>query len=137
MILDHGYEVRVFEVIVAAEFSSAHALRHYHGVTEPLHGHNFRVEVVVQGKRLRNKVKYLTDFVALEHALQAIVKPMDHVNLNECPPFDHENPSAENLAYYVAKKLKQSWHAAGARIASVTVWETANTAARYRPTNRS
>jgi 6-pyruvoyltetrahydropterin/6-carboxytetrahydropterin synthase len=122
-----------YEVIVQQEFSSAHALRHYHGKTEPLHGHNFRVEVVLRGKRLQNKVKYLVDFVELQRALQAIVKPMDHVNLNDYPPFDRENPSAENLAAYIGTQLAQRWKAAGVRIASVTVWETPFQAARYLP----
>jgi 6-pyruvoyltetrahydropterin/6-carboxytetrahydropterin synthase len=123
----------MFEVIVKMDFSSAHGLRHYYGKTEPLHGHNFRVEVVVSGKRLQNKVKYLTDFVALERVLQTIVKPMDHINLNEYPPFDRENPSAENLAFYIGQQLAKRWKEPGVRIASITVWETENTGARYLP----
>jgi len=123
----------MYEVIVRAGFSSAHGLRYYHGKTEPLHGHNFQVEVVVRGKKLQNKVKYLTDFVSLERALQTIVKPMDHINLNEYAPFVRENPSAENIAFYIARQLARRWHEGGAKIASVTVWETDQTAARYVP----
>lgn len=123
----------MYEVIIQDEFSSAHALRHYHGATEPLHGHNFKVEVVIRGKRLQNKVKYLVDFVRVKAALHHIVKPMDHVNLNAMPPFDRENPSAENLAAYICAELSKAWREKGARIASVTVWETAATAARYLP----
>ena len=122
-----------YEVVVHQEFSSAHGLRHYHGVAEPLHGHNFRVEVVLRGKRLQNKVKYLVDFVELQRILQAIIKPMDHVNLNEWPPFDKENPSAENLAAYIGTQLASRWKAPGVRIASVTVWETPFQAARFLP----
>ena len=122
----------MFDVIIRTEFAAAHALRHYHGATEPLHGHNFQVEVVVRGKRLQNKVKYLTDFVALQRALDIVVKPMDHVNLNEVPPFDRENPSAENLALHIARELKKRWREPGVQLASVTVWETAQTAARYQ-----
>lgn len=123
----------MFEVVIRDGFSAAHALRHYHGATEPLHGHNFEVEVAVRGKRLQNKVKYVTDFVTLQRALEAVIKPMDHVNLNDYPPFRRENPSAENLALYIARELRKRWRQRGARLASVTVWETARTAARYRP----
>ncbi len=122
-----------YEVIIRGEFSSAHALRHYHGATEPLHGHNFRVEVVVRGKRLQNKVKYLTDFVALEKALRAVIKPMDHINLNAVPPFDRENPSAENIATYIGREVQKRWRQPGVRLTSVTVWETESTGARYVP----
>ena len=123
----------LYEVIIREEFSSAHALRHYYGQTEPMHGHNFVVELVVRGKTLQNKVKYLTDFIALQNALRSVVKPMDHVNLNEFPPFDEENPSAENLAQYIATKVAACWKEEGVQIASVAVWETAATGARYFP----
>ena len=58
---------------------------------------------------------------------------MDHVNLNELPPFDRENPSAENIAVHFAKELKKRWHDKSVRVASVTVWETPDCAARYIP----
>ena len=122
-----------YQVIVEAGFSSAHALRHYHGRTEPLHGHNYRVLVVVEGKRLQNKVKYLTDFIALQKALRAVVAPLDTVNLNEVPPFTKENPSAENLAEFIGRKLVQRWRQSGVTLKSVTVWEKPETAARYYP----
>ena len=123
----------MYEVIIKEEFCSAHALRHYYGKTEPLHGHNYLVEIVVRGKTLQNKVKYLTDFVALQEALRRITRPMDHINLNEFPPFDEENPSAENLAKYIGDRLVQEWQDEGVSLASVTVWETASTGARYIP----
>jgi len=124
----------MYQVIIESSFSSAHALRHYHGRTEPLHGHNFRVQVVVEGKRLQNKVKYLLDFVRLRKALQAVVKPLDHVNLNEAPPFRRENPSAENLARFICEELARRLPAGRqVRLESVTVWETPEMAARYLP----
>ena len=130
----------MFEVVIRQTFSSAHALRHYHGGTEPLHGHNFEVEVVLRGKQLQNKVKYLVDFVAVQEALEAILKPMDHVNLNEMPPFDRENPSTENIALFIGQQFTRRWRAlpagrqaVGVRLASVTVWETSRQAARYLP----
>ena len=122
-----------YEVIVRDTFSSAHALRHYYGKTEPLHGHNYRVEVVVRSKKLQNKVKYVTDFVALKAALRSIVKPMDHVNLNDLAPFDRENPSAENVARVIGQELTKRWKEPRVRLASVTVWETDETGARYIP----
>jgi len=125
-----------YQVIIETTFSSAHALRHYHGATEPLHRHNFRVQVVVEGKRLQNKVKYLSDFVQIQKALQAVVKPLDHVNLNEIPPFKRENPSAENLARFIGLQFGRRWKEAGVRLESVTVWETPESAARYLPYSR-
>src|SRR3989344_4720797 len=123
----------MFEVVLRQSFSSSHALRNYHGTTEPLHGHHFEVEVIFRGKRLQNKVKYLVDFREAHRALKAVVAPMDHVNLNKTPPFDRENPSAENLALYISRQLARRWRdlpagrqAPGVKIASVIVWETPN-----------
>ena len=122
-----------YQVIVEDAFSSAHALRHYYGKTEPLHGHNYRVQVVIEGKRLQNKVKYVTDFIALKKALRAVIAPLDYRNLNEAPPFKKENPSAENLAKFIGEDLNRRWREVGAKLVSVTVWETPETAARYLP----
>jgi 6-pyruvoyltetrahydropterin/6-carboxytetrahydropterin synthase len=122
-----------FQVIIEGAFSSAHALRHYHGRTEPLHKHRYRVQVVVEGKRLQNKVKYVTDFLALQNVLRFVIKPFDQVNLNQCPPFNKENPSAENLALHIGRGITRSWSEPGVRLKSVTVWETPETAARYIP----
>lgn len=122
-----------YQVIVEEGFSAAHALRHYYGKTEPMHGHNFRVQVVVEGKRLQNKVKYVTDFVALRRALRATVERLDYSVINEVPPFTKENPSAENIAIYICDQLKRRWREPGVKLESVTVWETPESAARYFP----
>lgn len=122
-----------YQVIVETNFSAAHALRHYYGKTEPMHGHNFKVQVVVESKRLQNKVKYVTDFVALRKALRAAVEPLDYTVINDVPPFNRENPSAENIAIYIAKQLKRRWREPGVKLVSVTVWETPDCAARYFP----
>ena len=111
-----------FEVIIEEHFSSAHALRHYYGKTEPMHGHNFKVRVVIEGERLKNKVEYLTDFVALRAALRRVLEPMDYKNLNETAPFDQINPSAENLALHIGQALGTVWQDEGARIASSRLW---------------
>ncbi len=122
-----------YQVIIEDGFSSAHALRHYYGKTEPLHGHNYRVRLVVEGKSLQKKVKYLTDFMALRQILRAIIKPLDYGNLNDIKPFNTENPSAENLARYIGDEVKKRWTEKGVKLESVTVWETAETAARFFP----
>jgi 6-pyruvoyltetrahydropterin/6-carboxytetrahydropterin synthase len=122
-----------YEVVIRQMFSAAHALRNYHGGTEPMHGHNFEVEVIFRGKRLQNKVKYLVDFIEVRQVLQAVLQPMEHVNLNQIPPFDRENPSAENLAFYIGQQFAKRWRSPGVRIASVTVWETPSQGARYWP----
>ena len=121
----------MFEVSVQQMFAAAHALRGYKGKCENLHGHNYRVEVTVEGEKLNN-IGLLTDFVDVKRAMKGLIDRLDHTNLNETAPCDVENPSAENIAYYFAvhvqKELEQ-----GVRVARVTVWETDTSIAVYRP----
>ena len=124
----------MYEVSVDETFAAAHNLRDYHGKCENLHGHNYKVRVILAGKEL-DSTGLLYDFVHLKQAIQAVIRSLDHQYLNEFPPFNIVNPSAENIARYIfdetSKKLSQASNGAG--IASITVWETETTAATYRP----
>jgi len=124
----------MYEVSVDESFAAAHNLRNYHGKCENLHGHNYKVRIALTGEEL-DLTGLLYDFVQLKRAIQAVIRPLDHVYLNEFPPFDVLNPSAENIARYIydetAKHLPKAPNGAG--IASVTVWESEVTAATYRP----
>lgn len=124
----------MYEVSVDDNFAAAHNLRNYKGKCENLHGHNYKVRVTLAGKEL-DSTGLLYDFVNLKRAIQGVLKSLDHVYLNEFPPFDVLNPSAENIARYIyeetAKQLPKAENEAG--IASVTVWESDLTAATYRP----
>ncbi len=124
----------MYEVSVEDTFAAAHNLRNYKGKCENLHGHNYKVRVVMAGKEL-DATGLVYDFVQLKQVIQDVLRSLDHKYLNELPPFDKLNPSAENLARHIydeaTKQLPKA--ANGAGIASITVWETDLTAATYRP----
>ena len=60
-----------------------------------------------------------------------IIAGVDHKFLNDQAPFDAINPSAENIAKYFYDETAGQVRdlGSGARIASITVWETDTTAA--------
>lgn len=124
----------MFEVSVDAAFAAAHSLRGYQGKCEDLHGHNYRVRLVVSGKEL-DKIGLLQDFTVLKRVLRGIVDKLDHKHLNELPPFDKINPSAENLARFIHDETARqlAGQLGEASLASVTVWETDTAAATYKP----
>jgi 6-pyruvoyltetrahydropterin/6-carboxytetrahydropterin synthase len=129
----------MFEVAVEHTFAAGHALREYRGKCENVHGHNYRVQVVVRGEKL-DKIGMLADFVALKKALRDTCEPMDHVFLNEMKPFDTVNPTAENMAVYIAEKLQEAiggGEGNPVEVAEVKVWETDIQSATYRPARRS
>jgi 6-pyruvoyltetrahydropterin/6-carboxytetrahydropterin synthase len=121
----------MFEVSVQQTFAAAHALRGYKGKCENLHGHNYRVEVTVEGEQLDN-IGLLADFVDIKRAMKGVIDRLDHTNLNETPPFDVRNPSAENIAQYFATEVQKSLDGP-VRVSAVRVWETDTSIAVYRP----
>lgn len=122
----------MFEVTVERDFASAHALRNYKGACENVHGHNWKVQVVIAGEKL-DEAGMLIDFLDVKHMLDAIVARLDHRFLNEVPPFDAINPSAENLAGHLFEKLAEGLTSLPVRVKEVKVWETAIQSATYRP----
>jgi 6-pyruvoyltetrahydropterin/6-carboxytetrahydropterin synthase len=124
----------MFEITVDETFAAGHALRGYKGKCENVHGHNYKVRVTLRGAEL-DHVGLLCDFVHLKRVIRDVIVSLDHKFLNDFPPFDTINPSAENIAKYFYEQAtsKLEKQANGARIAEVTIWETDTTAATYRP----
>ena len=122
----------MYRISVDETFAAAHNLRDYHGKCEDLHGHNYKVRVMLEGNQL-DSTGLLYDFVHLKHVIQGVIKSLDHKYLNELAPFDKLNPSAENIARHIfdetARNLLQAPNAV--RVSGVTVWETDTSAATY------
>src|SRR5437016_1048051 len=77
-------------------FSAAHALKLYDGSLEPVHGHNWKVQVTVSAAKL-DAIGVVMDFHELERLIDLLVQPMHNRHLNDLPPFASLNPSAENV----------------------------------------
>lgn len=122
----------MFEVSVESVFAAGHALRDYRGKCENLHGHNYKVRVTVEGEKL-DTTGLLLDFTDVRAALKTLADRIDHQFLNELPPFDQINPSAENIAKYFYDCLQPQIQKNGVRLQAVTVWETDTTSATFSP----
>ncbi|AGC49667.1 6-carboxytetrahydropterin synthase QueD [Lawsonia intracellularis] len=96
-----------WHLTVRSEFCAAHALRHYKGKCERLHGHNYGIKIIVGGHELTSDTELLIDFTELKAILKDVLEPLDHRYLNNIPPFDQINPSAENLARYIWQNVKK------------------------------
>lgn len=120
----------MFTLTVKAEFAGAHNLRGYEGSCERLHGHNWKVEVAIAGKEL-DGIGVLVDFKEIKARLKEKLSEWEHRYLNEVPPFDRVNPSAENLARQLHEDLSAALNRAGARVSRVTVWETEQSGCTY------
>ena len=122
----------MFEVTIEETFSSGHALRNYRGKCENVHGHNYRCQVTLEGDQL-DSIGLLVDFVEMKRVVHAVLDRMDHQWLNDFPPFDVLNPSAENMAKYIHDEVKQGLGVReGVRVGTVKLWETDTASATYR-----
>ena len=124
----------MFEVSVEQTFAAGHALRNYKGSCENVHGHNFRVRVTLEGETL-DDTGLLVDFLDVKKSMGEIIARLDHVFLNEIPPFDVRNPSAENIAEYFHQELSRrlTENPVPVHIREVRIWETDIQSAAYRP----
>ena len=121
----------MYRLKVEERFEAAHNLRGYNGKCARLHGHNWAIEAEIIGSEL-NSLGILIDFKDVKRELKAILDKLDHEYLNEKPPFDAINPTAENLAKYIFEELeKNEIFTDNAKLSAITVWESPKDSVKY------
>ncbi|MCU0553420.1 MAG: 6-carboxytetrahydropterin synthase [Syntrophales bacterium] len=119
----------MFRVTVTKSFSAAHALK-IGGKCEDLHGHNFRVDVAVEGPELSPE-GLLIDFRDLKRWTVEVLDELDHKFLNELTPFSGDCATSERVARYLFERIAARMQGQAARLAEVTVWESDNARVSY------
>jgi len=119
-------------VIVEQPFSAAHFLKDYPGKCAQINGHNYRVQITVEGEAL-NELGMVVEFEVIKQALKPWIDRFDHGFLNEIPPFDVVQPSAENLAKFFHDEVARALDGTSARVSYVRLFETEKCSAGYRP----
>jgi 6-pyruvoyltetrahydropterin/6-carboxytetrahydropterin synthase len=87
------------------QFEAAHLLPHLpegHKCRR-LHGHSFKVEVVVEGE-CDPRLGWVMDYAEISKAFNPIWQQLDHNYLNEIEGL--ENPTSENVASWIWVLLK-------------------------------
>jgi 6-pyruvoyltetrahydropterin/6-carboxytetrahydropterin synthase len=123
-----------YSVRVEARFEAAHFLRAYRGISEPLHGHSYKVEadLAARGGGL-DQDAIAVDFVSAKKKLEVLAKKLDYGCINDVPPFTEVNPSAENIAEWFARELQSAVEDENAVVTAVTVWEGPVNSVTYTP----
>ncbi|WP_455210630.1 6-carboxytetrahydropterin synthase QueD [Kaarinaea lacus] len=120
----------IYTLKIVTDFAAAHTLRDYPGACSRMHGHNWKVEVEVQATQL-DSVGMGIDFKEIKQATRKVTDELDHYYLNEIPPFDRVNPTAENIASYIYQAVSELIDNERVKIKSVTLWETEKACVRY------
>jgi queuosine biosynthesis protein QueD len=119
----------MYELIVKRKFSAAHQLNGYNGKCEALHGHTYGLDVFIQTDKL-DDIGLGIDFKILKEDIDAFLDNYDHHLINEVPPFDRINPSAENMAKVFYEEIGKIVPK-GAKLNKVIIWESLDAGASY------
>jgi 6-pyruvoyltetrahydropterin/6-carboxytetrahydropterin synthase len=113
-------------------FDAAHNLIHYHGKCEALHGHTYRLAVVLEGTR--GEEGMIFDFCELSRIVEErVVSRLDHSYLNDVL----EQPTAENIANWVWDQIEEEVLRSNCKLSQVEIWETRTSCAILRAEDRN
>ena len=120
----------MFEIEIDRSFSAAHQLRGYNGDCCKLHGHNYKITVTVRTSEL-DEIGIALDFKKLKAELDALLAEYDHSNLSELADFQAVNPTSENLARTIYRKISKKMNGGTIRVHRVRVGESDHSAVTY------
>jgi 6-pyruvoyltetrahydropterin/6-carboxytetrahydropterin synthase len=120
----------MYELKVVTKFAAAHQLTMLGSKCENLHGHNWKIEVYVSGENT-DGAGVLLDFGVIKKHVRDIMSMLDHKYLNEIDYFQKNQPSSENIAFFVATELQKRIDNHTAHVSRVTAWESDDAGATY------
>lgn len=93
------------------------------------HGHNYELDVTVEGE-IDPTTGYVLDLKLLRDTAEAVVRDLDHRNLNlDVPWLEGVLPSSENLVVAIWQRLAPRIPAG--RLVRLVLWETPRNSAEY------
>ena len=105
---------------VSTDFSAAHSLPRHHGKCKNLHGHTYRVDVVVEGEK-KADTECVADFAEAKAVIEDVIELVDHKYLNEVISY----PTSENIALFLKDELEKRLNGSnlGVTLHSIRIWE--------------
>ena len=120
----------MFELEIRRDIASAHRLRGYDGACCNLHGHNYRITAVLRAREL-DAIGIGVDFKRIKSELDCCLAGYDHAFLNDHPDFAELNPTSENIARVLYRKLAVKVNDDNVKVYSVKVAESDSSCATY------
>lgn len=94
-------------------FDAAHYIPDYKGKCEKLHGHTYKLEIVIEGGVKKDGM--VMDFVKMKEIVEPfVIDKLDHQSLNAL----FEKPTAEHILEWISAQLKEKLP-----LYSIRLWE--------------
>jgi 6-pyruvoyltetrahydropterin/6-carboxytetrahydropterin synthase len=105
---------------VTMDFSAAHSLPRHPGKCKNLHGHTYKVEIVVEGEK-KEDTECVADFAEVKAQVEEVLDLLDHKHLNEIIDY----PTSENIALFLKQHLATTLAQSnlGVSLYSIKLWE--------------
>ena len=126
----------MYLIKVKDDFCAAHFLKWPDGSAEGVHGHNWKVEIVVECEKLDNAGIGIDYLFLYKHLHELVNEKLDHKNLNYIEEFSDRNPTSENVAKWIFDEMSSCVKNKNpdAELKSVTVCETDQFCVTYKVT---
>jgi 6-pyruvoyltetrahydropterin/6-carboxytetrahydropterin synthase len=119
----------MFSISVETSFMASHQLILPGGSKEPSHQHTWMVTAEV-GRNNLSRMGLVMNFHRLRSLVDEIISEFDGAALEKISYFQHNNPSAENVAKYIYDKLKPKL-SKSVKLLSIAVLEEAGCSAKF------
>lgn len=121
----------MFRISKDFTFSAGHSIRGHTGGCEHPHGHNYKVRIHLEAAKL-DELGMVMDFADLKVIAAQILGPFDHRVINDIPPFDERNTTAELLSEYIYREVEtRLYESARVAVSRVEVWENETSCAVF------
>lgn len=102
-------------------FDAAHNLTMYHGKCEKLHGHTYKLSVILDGTP--DSEGMIIDFCEISDIVkEKVISKLDHSYINDILP----QPTAENIAVWIWEQTAEDLKRENCSLSEIHVWETAS-----------
>lgn len=112
----------MYEIGISGQFEAAHQLRGDFGPATRMHGHTYRIDVIVRGGELAEDGA-LVDIGMLQKRLDELTGRLHYQNLDEVPGLAEVNTTAEAVAHYCWEQLAPTLRGRGLDSLRVQIWE--------------
>lgn len=119
-----------YDLVMDTYFQARHYVR-IAGVNGPIHEHTFRLQINCSHDRLSTDEHVTIGYREVRAALIRTVSAYDGCLLNDLPPFQSVQPTAEVLSHLLYLQMRAMLLPKGVKLIKVTLWESPTVSISY------